>query len=58
MSEETKQALIQKYWALKEKYTQNLNKMNDLHNENQDLLRQINLLEEENIIFLGKLRHG
>lgn len=58
MSEEIKQALIQKYWALKEKYAQNLNKMNDLHNENQDLLRQINLLEEENIIFLGKLRHG
>lgn len=58
MSEETKQALIQKYWALKEKHAQNINKIHDLQNENQNLLRQINLLEEESIIFLGKLRHG
>lgn len=58
MNEETKQALLQKYYALREKYMKNHDKINDLNNENEDLLRQMNLFKEENIMFLGKTRHG
>lgn len=58
MNEETKHALLQKYYALKEKHRRNHDKITDLHNENMDLIRQMNLIEEENVLFLGKSRHG